>query len=97
MNDKHKSSVIIREENEEVENPNEDMNDTILQDVPNIPVHTHPQQEPTQERRIPPISEWLAIEKPVIHPEYDILNELKMFVSRSLYYKLLRIYQFIVK
>ena len=40
-------------------------------------MHTHPQQEPTQERRIPPFPERLAIEKPVIHPEYDILNELK--------------------
>ena len=43
MNDKPKSSVIIREENEEVEDPNEVMNDTILQDLPNISVHTHPQ------------------------------------------------------
>ena len=48
-NDKPKSSVIIHEENEEEEDPNEIMNDDILQDVPNIPVHTHPQQEPTQE------------------------------------------------
>ena len=53
------------------------MNDTILQDVPKILVHTHSQQEPTQEQRIPPFPERLAIEKPVIHPEYDILNELK--------------------
>ena len=55
------------------------MNDAILQDVdiPNIPVHTHPQQEPTQEQRIPPFLEWLSIERPVIHPKYDIMNELK--------------------
>ena len=54
------------------------MNDAILQDVSNIPVHTHPQQEPTQEQRIPPFSERLAIEKPIIHIKYDILNELKI-------------------
>ena len=55
------------------------MNDAILQDVdiPKIPVHTHPQQEPIQEQRIPPFSERLAIEKLVVHPEYDIMNELK--------------------
>ena len=40
-------------------------------------MHTHPQQEPTREQIIPPFLERLAIEKPVIHPEYDILNELK--------------------
>ena len=45
--------------------------------MPKIPVPTHPQQEPTQEQKIPPFLEWLAIGKPVIHPEYDILNELK--------------------
>ena len=77
MNDRPKSSVIICEENEEEEDPNEVMNDTILHDVPNIPVHTHPRKEPTQEQIIPPFLEWLAIGKPVIHPEYDILNELK--------------------
>ena len=33
VNDIPKSSVIIREENEEVEEPNEIMNDKILQDV----------------------------------------------------------------
>ena len=59
-------------------------------------MHTHPQQEPTQEQRIPPFSKRLAIEKPVIHPKYDILNELKMSVSRSLYYKILMIYQYTV-
>ena len=46
-------------------------------DIPNILVHTHPQQEPIQEQSIPPFSERLAIEKPVVHPEYDIMNELK--------------------
>ena len=76
VNDKPKSSVIIREENAE-EDPDEVMNDAISQDVPKILVHTHPQQEPTQERRIPPFQERFAIEKPVIHPKYDILNELK--------------------
>ena len=45
--------------------------------MPKIPVHTHPQQEPTQEQKIPLFLEWLAIEKPVIRPKYDILNELK--------------------
>ena len=46
-------------------------------DIPNIPVHTHPQQEPIQEQRIPPFSERLAIEKPVVRLDYDIMNELK--------------------
>ena len=41
MNDKPKSSVVIREENEELEEPNEVMNYTILQDVPKIPAHNH--------------------------------------------------------
>ena len=43
VNDRPKSSIIIREENEEEEDTNEVMNDTILQDAPNIPVHIHPQ------------------------------------------------------
>ena len=34
-------------------------------------------QEPIQEQRVPPFSERLVIEKPVVHPEYEILNELK--------------------
>ena len=56
MNDKPKSSVVIREEDEEEEDPNEVMNDVILKDVDisKIPVHTHPHQEPTQERKPPP-------------------------------------------
>ena len=55
------------------------MNDVILEDVNilKIPVHTHPLQEPTQEQRVPPYPERLVIEKPVVHPEYNILNELK--------------------
>ena len=53
------------------------MNDVVLKDVPKIPVNTHPQQETTQEQRIPPFPKQLAIEKLVIHPEYVILNELK--------------------
>ena len=61
VNDRPKSSVSIHDENEEEEDPNELMNDTILQDVLKLPVHTHPQQEPTQEQRIPPFSERLAI------------------------------------
>ena len=68
MNDEPKSSIIIREENEEEEYPNEVMNDAILEDVDisKIPVHTHPQQELTQEQKIPPFLERLAIEKPMI-------------------------------
>ena len=48
VNDKHKSSVIIHEENEEEEDSNEPMNDAILEDanIPKIPVHTRPPQEP---------------------------------------------------
>ena len=55
----HQSSFV----NEEEEDPNEVTNDAILQDVdiPKIPSHTHPQQEPTQEQRIPPFPERLAI------------------------------------
>ena len=45
--------------------------------MPKISVHNHLQQEPIQEQRIPPFLERLAIEKPLIHPEYDILSELK--------------------
>ena len=55
------------------------MNGVILKYVviPKIPLHTHPHQEVAQEERIPPYLEHLAIEKRVIHPEYDIINELK--------------------
>ena len=76
VNDKPNSLVIIREEDEEEEDPNEFMNEIILKnvDISKIPVHTHPQQEPTQEQRIPPFLEWLSIEKPIIHPEYDIFK-----------------------
>jgi len=44
VNDKPQPSIIIREENEEEEDPNELMNDVILQDmdISKIPVHTHP-------------------------------------------------------
>ena len=51
MYDKPKSSVVIHEENEEEEESNEVMNTAILQDgdIPKILVHTHPQQDPTQE------------------------------------------------
>ena len=54
------------------------MNDAILEDVniPKVPVHTHPPQETIQEQRIPPFPEILIIERPVVHPEYNILNEL---------------------
>ena len=59
VNDRPKSSVIIHEENEEEEDPNEVMNYAILQDedISNITLHTHPHQEPTQEQRIPPFPE----------------------------------------
>ena len=55
------------------------MNDAIFEDVKilNITVHTHPPQEPIQEQRVPLFLERLVIEKHVVHPEYDILNELK--------------------
>ena len=45
--------------------------------IPKVPVHTHPLQETIQEQRVPPFPERLEIEKPVVHPEYNILNELK--------------------
>ena len=43
VNDKPKSLVVIREESEEEENPNEIMNETILKDVviPKSLTHTH--------------------------------------------------------
>ena len=55
------------------------MNDAILEDVniPKVLVPTHPPQEPIQEQIIPPFPARLVIEKPVVHSEYDILNELK--------------------
>ena len=55
------------------------MNDAILEDVniPKVPIHTHPPQETIQEQIIPPFPERLVVEKPVVHPEYNILNELK--------------------
>ena len=55
------------------------MNDAILEDVniPKVSVHTHPPQEIIQEQTIPPFPETLVIEKPIVHPEYNILNELK--------------------
>ena len=75
VNDRPKSFVIILEENDE-EDSNEVMNDAILQDVDitKILVHTHPHQEPIQEQRIPPFPEQLAIENPIVLPEYDIMN-----------------------
>ena len=79
VNDKPKSSVIFHEPDEEEEDSNEPVNDAMLEDVniPKVPVHTHPPQETIQEQRIPPFLERLVIEKPVVHPEYNILNELK--------------------
>ena len=53
-------------------------------DIPNIPVHIHPQKEPIQERRIPQFLERLAIEKPVVRLEYDIMNELKNICVKNL-------------
>ena len=55
------------------------MNDVILEyvNILNILVYTHPPQEPIKDQRVPPFPERLVIEKPVVHPEYDILNELK--------------------
>ena len=55
------------------------MNDAILEDVniPKVPIHTHLPQEIIQEQRITPFLERLLIEKPVVHPEYNVLNELK--------------------
>ena len=96
VNDKPKSSVVICEKDEEEEDPNEVMNDIILKDVDisKIPVHTHPQQEPTQDRKNPPFPERLVIEKPVIHPEYDILNELKNIHVKIPLLRAIKIYQF---
>ena len=44
VNDKPRTSVVIREENEEEEDSNEPMNGAILEDVniPKVPVPTHP-------------------------------------------------------
>ena len=55
------------------------MNDAFLEDVnsPKVSVHTHPPQETIQEQIIPPFPEILVIEKPIVHPKYNILNELK--------------------
>ena len=79
MNNKPKPSVIIQEPGEEEEDSSEPMNDSILEDVniPKVLVHTHPSQETIQEQIIPPFPERLVIKKPVVHLEYNILNELK--------------------
>ena len=55
------------------------MNDGILEyvNIIKVLVHTLPPQETTQEQRVPPFPERLVIEKPVVHPEYNIMNELK--------------------
>ena len=55
------------------------MNDAILEDVniPKFPIHPHPLQEIIQGKKVPPFPERLVIEKPVVHLEYNILNELK--------------------
>ena len=79
VNDKPKSLFIINEANDEEKYSNEPMNDAILEDVniPNVIVHTHPLEEIIQEQIIPPFPEIIIIEKLVVHPEYNILNELK--------------------
>ena len=84
MNNKPKSSVITQEPNEEKEDSSEPVNDAILEDVniPKVSVHTHPPLETIQEQRTPPFPEILVIEKPVVHPEYNILNELKKICIR---------------
>ena len=55
------------------------MNDAILEDakILKIPVYIHPLQELIQEKIIPPFTERLVIEKPVVNLEYNILNEKK--------------------
>ena len=85
MNNKPKSSVILQEPNEEEEDSSEPVNDAILENVniPKVPVHTHPPQETIQEKRIPPFPEILVIEKPVVLPEYNILNELKNICTKN--------------
>ena len=63
------------------------MNDAILKDVniSKVLVPTHLPQELIQEQRIPPFPTRLVIEKPVVHSEYDILNELKhIYIKISL-------------
>ena len=45
--------------------------------IPKVLVHTHSPQETIQEQRIPPFPKRLVIERPIVHPEHNILNELK--------------------
>ena len=45
--------------------------------IPKVSVHTQPPLETIQEQRTPPFPERLVIERPGVHPEYNILNELK--------------------
>ena len=55
------------------------MNDAILENtnISKVPIPTRPPHELIQEQRIPPFPARLVIEKPVVHSEYDIFNELK--------------------
>ena len=55
------------------------MSNAILEDdtVPKPTTHPPPQKESTRIEKTAPFPERLAIEKPIIHPEYDIMNELK--------------------
>ena len=78
------------------------MNDAILENlnIPKVLVPTHPPQEPIQEQRIPPFPARLVIEKPVVHSEYDILNELKHFCAKILLFQAIKyipIYSKVIK
>ena len=79
MNEKPRSYVVITVEIEEEETIDEPMSDAILEDdaVPKTVTHLPKKKESTRMEKTDPFPERLAIEKPIVHPEYDIVNELK--------------------
>ena len=70
-------TVVIQEEEEDT--PNDSSTEVPLPDViisKNKDNNSHQDQQ-TQVPRAPPFLERLLIEKPVVQPEFDIINELK--------------------
>jgi hypothetical protein len=82
--DKQKPSVVIREENED-ETPDQPMDDTKWEDViiPKYQEQKPPQSESLQTTKVPPYPERLEIKKPTIRPEFDIINELKIYMCQN--------------
>ena len=73
--DKQKPSVVICEE-EEDETPDQTTDHTKWEDfiIPKDQEKKPPQSESLKTTKYPPYSKRLAIEKPIIRPEFDIIN-----------------------